>query len=78
MIRNLFSFILLFIPLIQPSLELATKFEEVDLDKNGALSFSEFSYYAANIPGIEDQYLDKKQLKATLKILFKTHDTDKN
>lgn len=78
MIRNLKAFIILLAALILSSHELATKFEDIDLDKNGALSFNEFNYYAAKIPGIQDQHFDKKQMKATLKILFTTHDTDKN
>lgn len=33
--------------------ESATRFEDIDLDQNGAISFNEFTYYAERLPTLK-------------------------
>lgn len=58
--------------------EAASRFDEVDLDENGAISFNEFLYHAETLPTMQESSLTKAQLKNTLKVLFLNHDKDQN
>lgn len=54
------------------------RFEDLDLDKNNAISYEEFEYNVAQLPEIKEAFRNQPDWKEALKILFETFDKDLN
>lgn len=46
------------------------RFEDLDLDKNNAISYEEFEYNVAQLPEIKEAFRNQPDWKEALKILF--------